>query len=186
MTSDAELLRRVAASDQDALRALHTRHARDLRAALVHRTGDPDLADLAVQDTFLAVWRGAGRWRGDGVVRAWLWGIALRRAIDHRRGRRPDPPPPPPVFARSAEDELLDRLDHGHLAALLAELPIDLQQVVHATVLDGLTVREAAVLLDLPAGTVKTRARRARLQLRERLDLHGPRPSAATPREGTT
>lgn len=186
MTSDAQLLRRVAAGDQDALRELHTRHANDLRTLLIHRIGDVDLADLAIQDTFLAVWRGAGRWRGDGVVRAWLWGIALRRAIDHRRGRRPEPPLPPPAFGRSAEDELLERIDHGHLVDLLAQLPTDLQRVVQATVLDGLTVRETAVLLDLPTGTVKTRARRARLHLRTQLEAASHHSCAVTPQEGTT
>ncbi|MCA1677988.1 MAG: RNA polymerase subunit sigma-24, partial [Actinobacteria bacterium] len=58
---------------------------------------------------------------------------------------------------------------HGDLGAALGRLSAELSAVIQATVLGGLTTREAATLLGIPAGTVKTRAMRARRLLREEL-----------------
>ncbi len=55
---------------------------------LGRRCSETALVDDAVQDTFLAVWRSAERYRGEEAVAAWIWGIAIRRLIDRVR-RRP-------------------------------------------------------------------------------------------------
>jgi RNA polymerase sigma-70 factor (ECF subfamily) len=60
-------------------------------------------------------------------------------------------------------------LEHGELGPALDRLSPELRAVVRATVLDGLTTREAGRLLGIPSGTVKTRMMRARAQLREDL-----------------
>jgi RNA polymerase sigma-70 factor, ECF subfamily len=60
-------------------------------------------------------------------------------------------------------------VEHGDLGTALARLSPELRAVIQATVLDGLTVQEASRLLGIPAGTVKTRAMRAKAQLREHL-----------------
>jgi RNA polymerase sigma-70 factor (ECF subfamily) len=67
------------------------------------------------------------------------------------------------------EDEVLIGVEHGDLGTALGRLSPELRAVVQATVLDGLTTREAATLLGIPQGTVKTRAARARRELREAL-----------------
>ena len=64
---------------------------------------------------------------------------------------------------------MLDAVLGDAMGAALRRLAPDLRQVLQAMVLDGLTVRETAVLLGVPEGTVKTRARRARIALREAL-----------------
>jgi RNA polymerase sigma-70 factor (ECF subfamily) len=167
MTTDDELLRAVASTgDRDALEALYRRHAPWLVARLSRRCADPGLVDEAVQDTFVAVWRTARRWDGRGEVAAWVWGIAVRRLIDLLRKERV-----PATFvldvAPSAEEQVLMGVEHGDLGGALARLSPELRAVVQATVLDGLTSREAGRLLGIPAGTVKTRMMRARAQLRQ-------------------
>jgi RNA polymerase sigma-70 factor (ECF subfamily) len=72
-------------------------------------------------------------------------------------------------FAPSAEDDALATTYDDRLAAALDRLSPELRAVLQATVLDGLSVREATVVLDVPEGTVKSRAARARRQLREAL-----------------
>src|ERR1022692_4993473 len=72
---DAALLRAVARGDEDALTALYDRHAGWLTVRLTRRCAMPDVVDHAVQDTFLAVWREAGAYRGGGDVAAFIWGI---------------------------------------------------------------------------------------------------------------
>lgn len=168
--SDEELLGAIGVADQRALAALHGRHAPWLTARLMHRCGDAEVVDQALQDTFVAVWRKPGAYRGTGEVAAWLWGIAVRRLVDQLR-RRPSLtylPSSEPVVV-SAEDEVLVGLYGGDLAGALDQLSPELLSVVHATILDGLSTREAAKLLGIPTGTVKSRASRARIQLREAL-----------------
>ena len=170
--SDAALLAATADGDRDALAVLYRRHSPWLLLRLSRRCADADLVDQALQDTFVAAWRSAGRYHGDGEVAAWLWGIAIRRLLDHLRKR--------PLATRlladddgeavvSAEDSVLLGTEYGDLAGALDRLSPDLRAVVQATVLDGLTAKEAGRLLGLPAGTVKTRIMRARARLREDL-----------------
>lgn len=169
--SDAELLAAMAAGERDALRVLYDRHAPWLVVRLARRCADAGVVDEVVQDTFLAAWRQAARYRASGEVAAWLWGIAIRRLLDRfRRRSLPTTALVPDVdAARSAEDEVLLGVQYGDLAGALARLSPEFRAVVQATILDGLTTREAAALLGIPAGTVKTRMLRARAQLREAL-----------------
>lgn len=167
---DDALITAVAGGDREALAELYRRHAPWLVVRLSRRCADPGLVEEVVQDTFLAVWRGAPRYRATGEVPAWIWGIGIRRLVSRLRQR-------PAVFRWwrrddvmvSAEDEVLIGVEHGDLGAALNNLSPELRAVVQATVLDGLTTKEAATLLGIPQGTVKTRAARARRELREAL-----------------
>ena len=164
---DAELLSRVAAGDRGALHVLYQRHSPWLARRLANRCSDADVVASALQDTFVAVWKGARGYKGEGEVAAWIWGIGIRQLIGHLRKR--------PAMQRlstrgavveSAEERVLLGVEHGDLAGALSSLSPELRAVVEATVLDGLTTREAARLLGIPAGTVKTRMMRARAELR--------------------
>ena len=173
-SEDHALLARVAGGDRVALELLYRRHAAWLTARLQSRCGDPDLTDIAVQDTFLAVWKSAKKYRGDGDVGAWIWGIAIRRLIDQLRKTRATPLDPAVIAHRSDEatsfdDDLFADGTHGELGAAMGELPHDLRAVLVATAIDGLSTKEAARLLGVPQGTVKTRLMRARHALQEAL-----------------
>lgn len=167
--ADDDLLGEVASGDRGALRLLYERHAPWLVLRLSRRCADPGLVEEVVQDTFVAVWKGARRYRGQGEVAAWIWGIGIRRLIDRLRRH----PAPIPVAAQSrevmtsAEEQVLLGVEYGDLGAALNRLSPELRAVMQATVLDGLTTKEAARLLGIPQGTVKTRLMRARAQLRE-------------------
>lgn len=170
--SDRDLLRAVVDADRVAFEQLYARHAPWLLLRLTRRCQDTSLVDEAMQDTFVAVWRGARRWNGKGEVAAWIWGIAIRRLIDQLRGRsRPalTLDGAEGVAEPSAEESVLLGVEYGDLGGALHRLSPELRAVVQATVLDGLTTREAARLLGIPPGTVKTRMMRAKAQLREAL-----------------
>ena len=170
---DAALLHAVADGDRRALDELYASHAPWLVLRLTRRCNDPGLVDEVLQDTFLAVWKGARRWSGEGEVAAWVWGIAVRRLVDALR-RRPRPMLTLEDDAAlgtslSAEDQVLLGVEHGDVGAAVARLSPDLRAVLQATVLDGLTTKEAGRLLGIPAGTVKTRVMRAKAVLRQEL-----------------
>jgi RNA polymerase sigma factor (sigma-70 family) len=181
---DAELVAALAQGDLSALRQLYDRHAAWLSVRLSRRCSDPDVVADALQDCFVTVWKESGRWRGDGEVAAWLWGIAVRRLISRLRAgdrtlarltirtslsseatgaaHRSDP---------SAEERVLLGIEYGALGDALGRLSPEMRAVVEATVLDGLTSKEAGRLLGIPQNTVKTRLHRAKAKLRQ--DLAG-------------
>ena len=173
--TDAELLEATAEGDRRALAELYLRHAPWLILRLGRRCPDSGIVDEVVQDTFVAVWRNARQWDYRGAVAAWIWGIAVRRLIDALRRRPPTSPSldliPDWVGVQqpSAEDQVLGYGEYGDLALALDRLSPELQAVIRATVVDGLTTNEAAELLGIPPGTVKTRMMRARNILRKEL-----------------
>ncbi|WP_255950180.1 RNA polymerase sigma factor [Streptomyces odontomachi] len=164
---DAALLRAVARGDQAALAELYDRHAGWLHARLARRCGDPETVREALQDTFVTVWRSAGTHRG-GACGGWLWVIAARRLVDAQRTRARNErvAHEPPAAAPSAEDRVLAGLEYGDVGTAFDRMSPELREVLRATVIDGLTTREAALVLGIPEGTIKTRALRARRELR--------------------
>lgn len=176
---DVELLRAIADGDRPSFEVLYRRYGPWLTARLRTRCADPSLVDDVVQETFLAIWRGSARFREQeapgGDAAGWLWRIGSRRLIDALRGHGARQRVTAalgrlrPHDELSAEDAVLLRIEHGDIAGPLRRLSPELRAVLQATVLDGLSTRDAAVLLGIPAGTVKTRAMRARRQLRQEL-----------------
>jgi RNA polymerase sigma factor (sigma-70 family) len=168
--SDATLLVGVAERDIGAFRTLYERHAGWLSLRLARRCNDAELVADAVQDTFVVIWQKPRSFRGDGDVAAWLWGIAIRRLISRLRQRSDvaaafgsaDTVP-------AAEDEVLLSVEYGDMGAALARLSPEMRAVIQAVVLDGLSAREAAQLLNVPVSSVKTRLFRAKAHLRAAL-----------------
>ena len=171
--SDTVLMSAVSEGDTAALKVLYERHAPWIRIRLLRRCNDPEVVSEVVQDTFVAVWRGAARFRGEGAVAGWIWGIAAERLISHLRRQ----PLTTEVlvaevdsrFESSAEERVLMSVEYGDLGRALGALSPQLRAVVQATVLDGMSTREAAQLLGIPRGTVKTRMQTAKRLLRAEL-----------------
>ncbi len=171
--TDAELLAAVGERDEGALKVLYARHAPWISARLARRCANAEAVADVLQDTFMAAWDGASRFRGEGEVPAWLWGIAIRRLVSRLRKRADFRPGPAllegEVTDLSAEERALMRLENVDVGGAFARISPELRVVLQLTVLDGLTTREASTLLGIPRGTVKTRLARARVKLREEL-----------------
>jgi len=166
-----ELIAAVAAGDDTALRELFTRHAPWLAARLRAALPPPDIEDV-LQETFLAVWRGARAYRPQGTPRAWMWVIARNQAalLLRRRGPVAESLPEIPQADLDPAEAALVRTE---IAAALAGLPGLEGDVLRLMYVEDRPVAEVAALLGVPAGTVKSRAYRARRLLR--LALGGSR-----------
>jgi RNA polymerase sigma-70 factor (ECF subfamily) len=162
--NDDELIAALAAGDETALRELFTRHAPWLAARLRAALPAADVED-ALQETFLAVWRGAVSYRPRGTPRAWMWVIARNQAalLLRRRG---------PALA-ALEEVPHGGLDPAETAMIRADIATALSgpggEVLRLMYVQDRPVAEVATLLGIPAGTVKSRAHRARRLLRATL-----------------
>ena len=169
-------MRRTATGDRPAFDELYRRTSPWLAARLRRRCADEDVVADVLQETYLAVWRAAGSFAGaatEGSAVGWLWTIAANRLVDafRRRARQAQLPAVPLTAstAPAAEDEVMAGRIGQELEQALLVLPAELRVVLRSLVLDGLSVRETALLLGVPEGTVKSRARRARIAMREAL-----------------
>lgn len=173
--SDADLIARMRERDEAALRTLYERHAGWMSARLLRRCADRDVVADTLQDTFVSAWNGAARFRGDGEVAGWLWGIAVHRLISRIRARSAQGTRLGPALQShqatdvSAEENVLLAIEYSDVGSALTRISPELRVVLQATVLDGLTTREAGRLLGIPQGTVKTRLARARASMRQEL-----------------
>jgi RNA polymerase sigma-70 factor, ECF subfamily len=166
MDDDDTLILRLGGGDDAALRELFFRHAPWLSARLRAVLPAADVEDV-LQDTFLAVWRGAAGYRPEGTCAAWLWGIARRQAALLLRRRGPAPGMLPDELATADDvDSVLTRTDLAQAIAALA--PAD-QEVWRLMYEQDRPVAEVAELTGVPPGTVKSRAHRARRLLRAAL-----------------
>ena len=162
--NDDELIAALAAGDDAALRELFTRHAPWLAARLRAALPPPDVEDV-LQETFLAVWKGASAYRPQGTPRAWMWVIARNQAalLLRKRGPATAPLDETPQPGLDPAEVAVARAD---IAAALGGPEGDLLRLVYV---EDRPVAEVAALLGVPAGTIKSRAHRARRSLRAAL-----------------
>jgi RNA polymerase sigma-70 factor (ECF subfamily) len=173
---DDELIAAMAAGDDAALRELFARHAPWLAARLRAILPAPDVEDV-LQESFLAVWRGAGSYRPQGSPGGWLWVITRRQAAHWLRRRGPGELPLAALDALDGDglsrQDGVDPADAAVFRAELAEAVRALGPAGSAThevwrllYVEDRTVTEVAGLMGVPEGTVKSRAHRVRRLMR--------------------
>jgi RNA polymerase sigma-70 factor (ECF subfamily) len=177
---DDELIAAVVTGDDAALRELFFRHAPWLAARL--RAALPALPATDVEDvlqeTFLAVWRGAGRYRPEGAAGGWLWGIARRQAALWLRHRGPAV-----ALALAHADTAAHQADPAEAASSRLDLADAVEalgpesgperEVWRLLYVEDRPVAEVAELMGVPEGTVKSRAHRVRRLLKAALRQGG-------------
>ena len=178
---DAELLRRISNGDEDAIAAFYNEHGTVVFAQVLLVTRDRALTEEIVQDTMLAVWRGAASFRGESSVRSWVIAIARRQMRDQFRRQRlrivddsyltdqPGVSPGPEAMA-------LDRAELAEVKSAIRGLPAAHRELLGLAFGAGLSLPEVASVLEIPVGTVKSRLTAARAALNRILDQKGQQP----------
>ncbi len=172
---DRALIKAVSGGDDLALRELFERHAPWL-AVRLRRTLAPDAVEDVLQETFIAVWKGARSYRGGGEVSAWLWGIARRQAAMwlRKRGR---PEVGLALDLPGSDDAATLAANKADLEQALATLGpsgSEHRELVRLLWEEGRSVAEVAAYLGIPEGTVKSRVYRLRRLLQAALEGGSP------------
>ena len=178
---DRELIRQIAAGDENALRQLVDVYGQRLYAYALGVTNDPASADEAVQESLVAAWQGAAGFRGEGPggnqVIAWLLGIVHHKALNQLRGRPLDS-----LDAETQEIPAQDALPEAMAAASeqrrlvragLEGLSLEHRFALELFFYQGLSLNEVAEVCGCPVGTVKSRLNYAKASLRGVLSRAG-------------
>jgi RNA polymerase sigma-70 factor, ECF subfamily len=178
--SDDELLARHVDGDPDAFGELFDRHRDRLWGVALRTLGQPEDAADALQDALLSAYRGAAGFRGGSAVTTWLHRIVVNACLDLARRKAVRPTEPllvDPASDRPARDTVTERETALAVMAALRTLPPEQAAAVVLVDIEGFPVNEVADMLDVPAGTVKSRCARARARLAEQLSDLDPRRS---------
>ena len=177
---DAALVRHVGQGNPDALAALYRRHGAACYGLARRVTVDDDLAQDAVQEAFIGLWRSPASYvPGRGSVRTWLLGLTHHKAVDsvrretaqqrrqhaHAAQQALDPPATSVDPAAAA----VDSIRAAEVRAALTELPDGQREALALAYFGGYTQSQIAELTGVPLGTVKTRTFSAMRRLRLRL-----------------
>jgi RNA polymerase sigma factor (sigma-70 family) len=170
--SDEELLTAIGTGDEGALGTLYDRFGRVAYGVAYRILRDQALAEDAVQEAFLAVWRSAESYRRERATPStWLLTLVHRRAVDlvRREDRRRAEPldEPPEAIGGDVPEEAAVRGRRMAVQSALRSLPEDQRQALELAYYGGYTQSELAERLGVPLGTVKSRMFSGLNRLRE-------------------
>lgn len=178
--SDTDLLSRARAGDITAFAEFVRRFEVRVRAVLARLLDDDRDVEEAAQDVFVQAWRNLDRFRGDAAPFTWLYRIAVNEALQRARRRRletipleelsaagagpaaPGPTPPTAAENRELREFLINRI---------RALPIEYRAPLVLRDVEGLSQPEVAEALGISVAAAKSRIHRARMRLREELDV---------------
>ncbi|MGV9883954.1 RNA polymerase sigma factor SigM [Streptomyces sp. NPDC003006] len=172
--SDQDLLAAHVAGDKDAFGELVRRHRDRLWAVALRTLGDREEAADAVQDALVSAYRAAHTFRGQSAVTTWLHRITVNACLD--RARKAASRKTSPIDDTERLEQLLEPEEsaaapvergdlHRELQEALSTLPHDQRAALVLVDMQGYPVAEAARVLDVPTGTVKSRCARGRARL---------------------
>ena len=175
---DALLIALIARGDKRAMEQLFLRHNQAVYRFIYRLTNEASLAEELVSDVFLGVWRGAATFKAKSRVSTWLLAIARNKAVAALRHRRKLPLLDD--IAATVPDGAGDPELHAHhvsrstiIQRCLAQLSRQHRELLDLVYYHEATIAEAAQIIGIPDGTVKSRMGAARLRLAERLKQAG-------------
>ena len=171
-SSDEALIARIAEGDKLAMQVLFARHRTPIYRWVLRFVGNETIAEDLLSDVFLDVWRQAGRFEGRAAVSTWLLSIARFKALSARRRRTEA------ELDEIIETTVADSADNPEVAlqrksrnelvrAALMKLSPDHREIIDLVYYHEKSVEACALILNIPAATVKTRMFYARKKLAE-------------------
>jgi RNA polymerase sigma-70 factor (ECF subfamily) len=167
LKTDEALLRAIGRADRQAFRELYDRHAERVYRFSISLVRNTHLAEEVLQETMLTVWKSGASFRGASKATTWILGIARNQAHSllrrEKKGERlPEDPKGEPDPAEVAEIDV-------RVTRALQTLSSDQQEVLHLVFYEEMSLADAAAVLGIPEGTVKSRLFYARKALAKEL-----------------
>ena len=180
---DRELLSAHCAGDPEAFGELFRRHRDQMWAVALRTTQDPEIAADAVQEAFISAFRGADSFRGEAAVTTWLHRIVVNSCLDRLRRIKPVVQLPDADLSNLADTRDQHRSVEVRLdiRAALDQLPEGQRMALILVDMHGLQVAEAATILNVAEGTIKSRCARGRAAMVPLLGLAEPSDTPISP-----
>ncbi len=176
-TTDILLYTRINDQDKAALEQLYDRYEKILFSFLYKMLEDRDLAEEALQEVFIKIWRGKGVYdESKGKFTSWLFRMAQNTAIDLiRKRKKPSVPIEEAGHMASTEAPVDEQVEwqekKGQIETAVQRLSVEQQKMIDLFYFKGYTHETIADMCDIPLGTVKSRIRLALKKLKT--SLHG-------------
>ncbi len=180
MQDDRQLIRAACRGDEAAFGSLVKKYQDRLCTALIHICGSSHEAEDVAQEAFVQAYLKLASFAGESAFYTWLYRIAINTAISRRRRRREETSVEqsrelfglePHDDAEQAEDRLLREERAVQVRWALGRLSAEHRAILVLREIEGCDYDAIAQILDLPVGTVRSRLHRARLQLKDQLQL---------------
>ena len=183
MCMDELLLRKAQRGDPEAFAQLMEPLEQLIWRICWHYTGDREASSDCGQDAMLRIWRALDSYRGDCAFESWIYRIAANCCMDWLRKKKKDRSVSmepmkeqgfdPADTSPGTEDQVIAKDEHNRLREAIALLPEDQREALVLTQLERIPYEEAARMLDISEGTVKSRVNRAKARLKEILASEG-------------
>ena len=174
---DELLLRRAQSGDPEAFEQLIGPLEQLVWRVCWHYTGNREAAEDCGQETMIRIWRNLDSYRGDCALESWVYRIAANCCMDFLRKKKRDksesveplreqgfdPADPSP----GTEEQVVAEDEHRRLREAITQLPEEQREALILTQLQKVPYEEAALLLNISEGTVKSRVNRAKARLKE-------------------
>ena len=174
---DELLLRRAQRGDPEAFSQLMEPLEQLIWRVCWHYTGDREASSDCGQDAMIRIWRALGSYRGECAFRSWVYRIAANCCMDWLRKKKKDRSVSiepmkeqgfdPADTSPGTEDQVIAKDEHRRLREAIALLPEDQREALVLTQLERVPYEDAARMLDVSEGTVKSRVNRAKAKLKE-------------------
>ena len=180
---DELLLRRAQSGDPEAFERLIGPLEQLVWRICWHYTGNREAAEDCGQETMIRIWRSLESYRGDCALESWVYRIAANCCMDWLRKKKRDksvsveplqeqgfdPADPSP----GTEDQVVAEDEHRRLREAITQLPDEQREALILTQLEKVPYEEAAQMLGVSEGTIKSRVNRAKARLKEILSADG-------------
>jgi RNA polymerase sigma-70 factor (ECF subfamily) len=174
---DSQLLKELSQGDEGALAVLYSRYGSKLYGYALRILGDPVRAEDVLQDSLVAIWQEAKRFRGEGRVVAWMFGIVHNKAMRTFREKKNAPLDESAQGLETMEAQVDEKIISRERKAILRS-GLEALSVEHRTVLElvfyqEMTMKEISQICQIPVGTVKSRLNHAKAALKGILSRQG-------------
>ena len=172
MNDDLALVDALLKGNEEAMQEVYSRYSKDVWVFLRHYVNDPRLCEEIRDDVFVDVWRSASKYRAQGSLKSWIFGIARHRALDAMaQGRELAPLAPDLAVPDGSDPEraVLRLEEMQQFSKALQALEEDHRTVLLMAFVGDLSYADIGRAVGCPENTVKTRVFYARKKLRELL-----------------